>query len=176
MHANQQHQNVDGRKSSTMKDWVFITVNPQPAVTVKELVNSVKQFFDTKTIDKGVYVFEQRATDENFHGWHTHMLFHRIAKPSVISKRIATSFNALVNDPSNSHYIKIISHDTHEQFANLLPYIQGKKANADKMAKAINDADFRTHYGLQSHYTVGDYILVKSPNSTNKINLKIKRI
>lgn len=148
-----QNQSRDARRSNSLKDYVMLTVNPQPAVPVIKFVDIVHSFMKLCFIENGVYCFEQRSVDSNYYGFHTHILFKRCKKPSYVMDEIYRVFLPIVG---NRNHIKVKSQDDPADVKNYIGYMRGAKKDPAKLPKVMNDANFRSEYGLKDLYSVGD--------------------
>lgn len=141
----------DGRKTKT--DYIWLTVNPDPAKLDPQcFFNVTNGFSHLKPVGAIIYVFEQRGTvKDDYHGIHLHALIKRNGKPTLIENAIHSNFDRFVGNPLDKHHIDI-EYITLEECKSKFVYMKGQKKSA-KMDKANNDPAFRTHYGLQTIYT-----------------------
>lgn len=165
------NQSKDGRKSSEMKDFVMITINPMTTVTVDQLVNAVKRFMGSAFVEYGMYVFEQRSPDSNWYGWHCHLLFKRGRKPAMVREGIQRILRPLTG---NDQAIKVKSQSELLDVKNYVNYMKGVKKDPNKALAIEQTVLWRESLGLSSVYTVGDCSLLveQSPGASGKIVLK----
>lgn len=163
----------DGRKSNEMGDYVFLTINPPDYIPYTRLVNAVKSFTSLCVCKWSVYVFEQRSIDENdYRGFHSHILFQRDRKPKEVQKAIDRIFyeSGIVPDRNK---MKHWARQTLDQVKGALVYMKGGKKDRDKLPKVENDTRMRSSYGLDPLYIVGDCPLLvrQSPDDACPSNL-----
>lgn len=138
-------------------DYLFLTINPNPHITLKEFVGIMTKLMSKPWITEYLYVFEQRGEDlgECGKGYHFHAIIKKppTKSPAHIMKELASSANK-VCDTSNYHFYncKFMSEEEKER---KIVYLIGKKADPSKWAKQEMDIPFRHNNLLLSHYNVG---------------------
>lgn len=162
MYMNAMSRHRDARRSDTMGEYIFLTINPPEHTPLTMLCQSLNQFTHLAVVKWAVYDIEQRGTDEgDYRGIHAHMLFQRDKRPSEVLKEMDRIFLSIVPDRSKMKYI---TKNTIDEVKNILEYIQGNKKSPDKMIKVNNDVRMRKAYGLEQLYIVGDCPLLVKGN------------
>lgn len=157
---NAPQQIEDGRKSKK-GDYCLLTINPPDTLPYDKLVRSVQQFYDLKVVLWAQYVFEQRGiTPDDYHGFHTHILFERNDKPSEVEKAIERIFLPLVPDKAK---INIRWMPSKDDVKRSLLYMSGNKKDPSKAPMVDNNAHMRKAYHLEDVYVGGKPILVSLP-------------
>lgn len=167
------NQKQDGRKSSNIKDYIILTINPQPAVPFDKFYKAVTHFMSFSFIEYGIYCFEQRSKNSDWNGFHTHIFFKRCDKPSVILKSIERLFSSMVGNVHNQHQVNIMSRDELLQCKNFYSkYLQGVKKNKDKQPAVEQTILWRSSLGLKPYYTVGECDFLVSTPPLKKLVVK----
>lgn len=97
-----------GKNDNTSYFW--ITVNPKPSITFKELEKEVDRYVKRTFIKSYIYVYEQRASKENSkdigEGLHCHLLIERDMSANVspydIQKRTRIAFKNICDSQNKS--------------------------------------------------------------------------
>lgn len=160
----------DGRKSDTMKDYVFLTVNPPDQLDYGALVTATRNFAHLCVCEWAYYVFEQRGvTEGDYHGFHCHILFKRARRPSEVIDNIYRLFMPLVPDKAKINWW---SKENESDVVNALNYILGKKDDPAKAPAILNNANMRLCYSLESIYKVGEPPLLVGGSPKKQLKLK----
>lgn len=162
----------DLRKSDSMMDYVFLTINPPDQLDYGALVNATHTFTQLCVVEWAYYVFEQRGvTEGDYHGFHAHILFKRARRPSEVISNIYRVFMPLVPDKAKINWW---SKETEKEVVNAFGYIQGKKDDPSKAPAVANNVAMRLCRGLDPLYTVGEPpLLVGGSPSKPKLKLKL---
>jgi len=138
-----------------LTDWMFMTVNPAPKVTIEKLLDSVDHFVHKKNINKYLYVVEQRGkeTDTNGIGFHCHVLFsHNYKKLSDLKRETVSTFHKVCN--TKSWHCLNLRHCLREtDVKNRETYMIGIKKDPEKQIKQEQDALWRMKEHLHKSYT-----------------------
>lgn len=162
----------DLRKSDTMKDYVFLTINPPDTTPYGDLVNATRNFTHLCVCEWAYYVFEQRGTEEgDYHGFHTHILFKRARRPSEVIDNMYRVFMPLVPDKAKINYW---SKETEKEVVNALAYMKGKKDDPSKAPAIANNANMRLCRSLDALYVVGEPPSLVGGSPVVKLPLKLK--
>ena len=129
-------------------NWLFLTINPKPDVTLESFMNKVRKITNSTTFADYLAVIEQRGIGETLgKGFHSHILFKRkiplsqSKPPSEIRRDLKKSLQnfCLVNNPSCLN-IQFIGND----FAiDKKLYILGIK-DGEKLEKVAGDKLWRS--------------------------------
>lgn len=91
-------------------NYFWMTINPKPGITLKELQKEVERFVRRTFIKSYIYVYEQRASEKNEksigEGLHTHILIERDMSANVspydIQKRTRIAFKNVCDSQNKS--------------------------------------------------------------------------
>lgn len=92
------------------------------------------------------YNFEQRATDENYRGVHSHILIESTTATKFYLKR--DFYRAFKQYVAGDNFVRVDVVNG----GNPLKYLQGEKSDPDKKLLCLNDIKFREKYNLQNIY------------------------
>lgn len=143
-------------------NYVFITINPPPTVTLAELQAVVQSYVTRAIITKYCYVYEQRSTDPKcVKGIHCHLLCERNVdyKPNKFSSNTQNTFKRIIKDPKNSHHLNIQfvgSEFAKDKQSYILEAKTGEADGVKKSEKQLVDIVFRKNEKLEDFY--GDKI------------------
>ena len=137
------------------KNYYFLTVNPPPLIELNIFIKAINKSLRKKWITKGCYVIEQRGEtpQEAGRGFHTHILFNKGNKHSIVMREMKNSFKSIV-DVENNHFFNIKNIDI-EEYKRKEEYILYEKADPEKHKKQQIDILFREKNNLKSHYIIG---------------------
>ena len=141
--------------TSPVKQYYFLTINPPPHITLKDFLKAVYKSVSKKWLSVGLFVIEQRGEtqQEAGRGFHTHILFNKGQKHSIIVREMKNSFKHIV-DIENTHFFNLKNIDT-EEYKRKEEYILYEKADPEKHLKQEIDILFRQVNNLKSHYIIG---------------------
>jgi hypothetical protein len=152
------------------KQWVFITVNPDPKCKLQAFVTTVlKRALTKKWITKAYAAFEQRGEtqEEAGKGFHVHILLHRGGKSrSQMMKEFKSTFKGLcaLGNPKTEGSILNLKAIDDRLVQSKVDYMLGRKTDV-KMAKVQIDRWWRQQLGLQPVYEVGEVAELPSGSS-----------
>lgn len=145
------------RKEISTYSYCFITVNPQPLITLKDFQKNIDKMLQKKWLTQYVYVLEQRGTceEELGKGFHLHMI---IMKPEGKSqahciREIASTFKKQC-DTSNYHCYNT-KWINEEEYKRKLEYILGTKESTEENNKQLKqeyDKIWREKCQIQPFY------------------------
>lgn len=141
-------------------EYVFVTVNPKPSVTLPDFVTKFEKFISTKIFSKVCAVIEQRGKpppDPKFGtGYHCHILFKRhtpLTKglpPTNFKQKIRQSWKNFC-EASNDKILNIqVIHHTYA--LDKLEYMLGIKTKPGKEAKQRGDKQWRPIHNIPEFY------------------------
>ena len=145
------------RRQINPKRCMFITINPDPKVSLETFVKVVHKYADRSMFSRVLYCFEQRGTqDQNTigKGFHCHLLIQRSEgyPPNKVKKNTLSTFKLLIGSEQSLDYGK-----GRQNLANRQGYIigakkdkQGSSAKADKQSADVvwrKSADITPYYG-----------------------------
>lgn len=137
--------------------YIFLTINPNPQVTLKEFIRCIEKMMSKPWITKYLYVLEQRGETlaDVGKGFHFHGIIEKPSNKSYqhMVRELASTANK-VCDTSNFHFynLKNISEEEKER---KIVYITGCKADVAKHKKQEMDIVFRESNNLLSYYNIG---------------------
>lgn len=137
------------RRTTSTKDWVFMTVNPRPKTDLAQLKNVMENRFEVSHhVDDYMYCYETRG-DFNVEdpGLHLHILFQKHEPPSRCIPQIENMFKHFCDNPLHINTQLI----TLGQVTNIQRYIRGYKRGEPKN-NSLNDQAYRFFHGLKSVY------------------------
>lgn len=113
---NETKKRLDESKLSTVKNrWFWITINPEPKVSVAEFQKCVANVASRSFVKQAMYVYEQRGETEDGigKGFHCHMLIERDMSnkhdvPAKIIERIRNTCKKVLKLHKNNPYIQIV--------------------------------------------------------------------
>jgi len=139
------------KKRCKKTDYMWLTINPKPDITLRDFIRAIDQFKELKPIDSYRYVYEQRGSteEEKGKGFHLHMLIKRHGKPFLLTNAIHRIFDKMVGIP-DKHIVEVWI-DKH-QLEEKGVYLQGNKSGKDKLVKSQMDVVWRVENGLEQIY------------------------
>lgn len=143
-------------------NYVFITINPPPTVTLAQLQGVVQSYVTRNIITRHCYVYEQRSTDPKcVKGIHCHILCERNVdyKPSKFTSNTQNTFKRIIKDPKNSNHLNIQfvgSEFARDKQSYILDVKKGEADGVKKSDKQLVDVVFRKNEKLEDFY--GDKI------------------
>lgn len=138
-------------KGGKGKNWVMVTVNPKPDVSILTLRSRVDKFVGRTFAQMAIWAYEQRGEEiTDIHGIHAHIFIKRDTKVSP----------ARIKQFAQSDFTDIVGNDKHidirwfkdEDSINGVNYVKGIKADPDKQTKREVDILWRTMNELQNYY------------------------
>lgn len=148
-----------GKNDNTSYFW--ITINPKNGITIKELVKEVERYVKRTFIKSYIYVYEQRASQENEkkigEGLHCHLLIERDMSANVspydIQKRTRVAFKNICDSQNKSilHFKQM----PEEFIIDKFNYITNKnldEEHKDKEQKQEYDKIWRENNELKEFY------------------------
>jgi len=138
-------------------DYIFLTINPNPLITLKEFISVITKMMSKPWIEEYLYCYEQRGETEAEcgKGFHFHAI---IRKPSNKSyAHIINEMSSSANKVCDSKCVKFfnIKQISSEEKNRKIEYIIGRKADAAKWLKQDMDIPFRERNNLLSYYNIG---------------------
>lgn len=135
---------------------MFITINPDPKVSLDTFTKVVHKYADRKMFSRVLYCFEQRGTtakNDIGKGFHCHLLIQRAEgyPPNKIKKNTLSTFKLLIGSEQSLDYGK-----GRQNVANRQGYIIGakkdKKDSSDKADKQLADVVWRKKHKIDPYY------------------------
>ena len=134
-------------------NFLFITVNPKPAILLPEFMNICSKVMTKPWINKYLYVLEQRGEndDDTGRGFHFHCLIDKGDYRFSHARREFVSSFRKICDTQNYHtfnfaYCKEIDIKKRQN------YMIGEKADPDKHLKQAYDKKWRKIYNIPDYY------------------------
>lgn len=146
-------------KKSDIKDsnLVWITISPMPSILWDEFHKKIERLRNKVWMHKYILVYEQRGeTEEEIHGYHTHILIWREGKSFCeIQREIKNTVKHLIDPKVYSAFECKLVKDDDDNVARLKNYILGVKKDTYKHPKQIIDKIFREKMNIQPYYSAG---------------------
>jgi len=129
---------------------VWVTVNPEPSVTFKQLETKVDKAVSKAWIESYAYAYEFRKLDNNNNGLHVHILLRKGEKrQSEVIREVTNTFKSLVGIPDK--HIDIRFYD-YEYLNDKMDYLNGIKYDDDKKEAIELTKKLRTEMGIENVY------------------------
>lgn len=146
--------------------YIFLTINPEPSITLKMILDTLKKACSKVWMKNYIYTIEQRGATEDEIGLKPHI--HMILDTAIDKKRheiireIKNTFKKICDISHTSIFnVKNIK-DSH--LKNFVNYITGVKKDVIKHPKQRIDKLFRDKYNLLPLYGDGELFEVYSNN------------
>ena len=154
--------------TTTVTPYMFITVNPKPDVEFKDLKKKVEKYVKRKFIKSYSYVYEQRGYEGRppiGSGYHAHIMVSHTAFGGDFRRNTQNTFESLVADAENWHYLRIESNKTEDDIKKRVKYMHGDKnvkADKDKTKplKQAMDTEWRSIMNLDIKYESPDFAYI----------------
>jgi len=144
-----EHQQSEEQEATyALTEYLFITINPYPDVSLTLLRDTVIKFLRLKPIQGHVAVLEQRGVDEKScgNGFHSHIIIRQNwLKKSHFKRDIIRVFNRITNY-KNYHCLNISNIKDETDLMRRMEYILGEKTDLPgnpKRQKQLMDIKFR---------------------------------
>ena len=142
------------KKENNLQDWVWLTVNPKPGITLEQFQKILTKQVNRKLWTEYKYVIEQRGTNEEElgKGIHAHLLLKRNPETEYkTTKRQAQNGFKNITDTNNAKifYWKECRADFLD---DKLEYITGIKTGEGKDLKQQMDIIFRQKNNIKTIY------------------------
>lgn len=160
----------DGRES----EWVWVTVNPNPALFIEDeaevfgdFMSQVSKAVGKKWVINARWVFEKYT--KNGERLHVHMVLKKPKnkRPSEVKRELWNTFKDWCG---NEQHVKIVFIYATEVVQQKLAYLEGEKQEG-KMECVALDNKWRKEIGIQRMYKKDDYVnqkISKSVETENK--------
>lgn len=152
-----------GRNDNTNYFW--ITINPSPNITLKELQKEVERYVKRTFIKSYIYVYEQRGSEANEknigEGVHSHILIERDMSANVspydIQKRTRVAFKNICDSQNKSilHFKQMPEEYIIDKF-NYLTNKNLDEDHKDKEEKQEYDKIWREKNLIKNYYALGN--------------------
>jgi hypothetical protein len=150
-------QKVELKKQTAKKHnngYMFITINPKPAVKLEDFRKLLKKISKKTCFEKCMYVLEQRGNNEENmgKGFHAHILVKRNLKykPIKLKQNVKASCKNIVGNIHNDNQLNIQT--IGEEFAkDKQQYIIGDKTGDGKSEKQNIDEKWRKTIGIEKY-------------------------
>lgn len=142
---------INNKKDKT--EFVFITVNPRPDVSLKIFMDTIQKAISKVWIERYIYVIEQRGENEEElgKGIHTHILLYKGKKKlSELHREMGNTFKKIV-DTSN-YALFNISGCKDEDIDKRKNYMLGIKNDENKHLKQKMDVIYRLRNNIETSY------------------------
>jgi len=142
-------------KESTLRDWIWLTVNPKPEVSLEEFRNILQKLVKRKIFQQSVYVIEQRGTIEEDNlgkGFHAHLLLKRSVDKEFKQTRRQVK-NTFKNVCNVEHEKVFYWKECRDDFLDdKMEYIAQVKTGEGKDLKQKGDIIWRKDNNIQNIY------------------------
>ena len=148
----EKQQLLFNKKQNTLSEYMFITINPKPDISVKTLYDKLMKLFKSVNILNYLMVLEQRGNDVSNigKGLHTHFIIkNKYPKFCKLRKHLDGLFGDIVG---NSRHIDIKNCKHSTDVSNRLKYMLGQKEGEDKQIKQYYDKIWRDEKGIEDYY------------------------
>ncbi len=131
-------------------EWLWVTVNPIPTITIDQFKLIVEKFIKKKQIFHYYYTFEQRSpTEENMGlGLHVHLLFNYTNKTQSIKDMVNGHFKQCVQHPMHIHIRRCPTAFMNDK----ITYMLGEKTGEGKLQKVEIDKLWKIKHSIQFNY------------------------
>lgn len=137
--------------------YIFLTVNPEPTVSLNMFKDSVAKCLKKKWLNNYCYVYEQRATttEDMGRGFHLHFLIDTDGKKyHEAIRELKNTFKKVCDVSYNSVFnIRNVKED---HFMRFIKYMVGVKNQTFKHAKQNVDKIWRETNHIANYYAIGD--------------------
>lgn len=154
------------RQDKIMTRYLFLTVNPEPSITLKMIIDITKKSVNKVWMKNYLYVYEQRGTTIEEAGLKPHI--HMIIDTDIGKKRheiireLKNTFKKLCDVNRNEFFNIRNIKDNH--LKNYIKYITGRKKDEIKNIKQDVDKEFRKKYQLEPYYGDGELLELVEKN------------
>ena len=147
--------------------YIFLTVNPEPSISLKIILETIKKCCSKVWMKNYMYAIEQRGDTEETAGLKQHIHFivdiENGKKRHETIRELKNTFKKIctVDSPSVFNIKNIKDAD----LKNFIKYISGKKKDEIKHPKQIADKIFRYKNKLEPIYGVGEVFELYNNNN-----------
>lgn len=165
----------EGQGSKSMGDWYWVTINP-PVDDIDKLRLATEKFCKRKNSwnNSAVWAYEQRSEDENWYGFHVHILFNRKVATQKTAPKVIK--DALWKDTQDMCVFPVYVPGTKLPFKGskagdaaihcrpvkegtqdrVFAYLMGEKVDAHKEKPSLQNEQWRGAIGLEQIYGNAD--------------------
>lgn len=140
-------------------NYIWITINPKPEVTLKKFISKIKQIIKYKWVLSYWYSLEQRGEDneKRGEGMHCHMLLKiptgkRI--PDIRAQLTKVLISSIIGTKKHVHFVtpREIKLSPDQFMEDKLEYLEGHKWDSEKDVKIEQDLIWREENNLENIY------------------------